>query len=122
MDSTTKTYTVNLGKQDKDKKFGGVSGTFTIDETATPPSKDNIGWICPVCGRGVAPTEKFCPCTIRGKRVEINPIDDYPSTYPPNPYPIWWPQVPMFTDNWWWKQPKITTVTYKTTTKGSEDD
>jgi len=20
------------------------------------------GWICPVCGKGVAPTEKRCPC------------------------------------------------------------
>lgn len=25
------------------------------------------GWICPVCGRGVAPWVDFCPCTNTGK-------------------------------------------------------
>jgi len=99
----------------KDKKTAEVSGTATTDTTATFISKDNIGWICPICGRGVAPTEKTCPC----KENEIHQ-GDFP--YPPNPYPTWWPQVPMFTDNWWWRQPTITSVTYKTTTKGSEND
>lgn len=29
-----------------------------------PPKKAGVkGWICPVCGRGVAPHVKFCPCT-----------------------------------------------------------
>ena len=115
MDSTTKTYMINLEKQGKDKKKAGVSGTFTIDDTIQFLPKDNIGWICPVCGRGISPLVKTCPC----KENEMHQ-GDFP--YPPNPCPIWWPQVPMFTDNWWWKQPTITSVTYKATTKGSEDD
>lgn len=29
-----------------------------------PNSQEFIGWICPQCGRSIAPTEKFCPlCT-----------------------------------------------------------
>lgn len=105
---------------DKDKKFGGVSGTFTIDETATPFSKDNIGWICPVCGRGVAPTEKFCPCTIRGKRVATDPIDDYPSIYPVYPwtyptYPIWYGGPMCDAVNVWPRSTeKVTKVTTST--------
>lgn len=105
----------------KDNKTTGVSGTVTTDTTTTLFPKDNIGWICPICGRGVSPTEKFCPC----KESETSQ-SDFP--YPTNPYPIWWPQVPMYTDNWWWKnnwwwkQPTITSVTYKTTTNGSENN
>ena len=41
------------------------------------------GWICPVCGRGVAPDQKYCNC-----KPQVYPI--YP-TYPV--YPYWWYQV-----------------------------
>ena len=41
------------------------------------------GWICPVCGRGVAPGQKYCVC-----RPQLVPV--YPS-YPV--YPYWWYQV-----------------------------
>lgn len=46
----------------KDKKIAGVSGTFTIDDTAQILPNDNIGWICPVCGRGLSPDTPYCPC------------------------------------------------------------
>ena len=41
------------------------------------------GWICPVCGRGVAPHQKYCGC-----RPYVTPV--YPA-YPV--YPYWWYQV-----------------------------
>ena len=63
--STTSTtgYNYSLGEQDS------VGGTY--------------GWICPVCGRGVAPGQKYCNC-----KPQVYPI--YP-TYPV--YPYWWYQV-----------------------------
>ena len=60
-DSTSKTF--NLGGQHS------VAGTY--------------GWICPICGRGVAPDQKYCGC-----RPQLTPI--YPS-YPV--YPYWWYKV-----------------------------
>lgn len=41
------------------------------------------GWICPVCGRGVAPDQKYCGC-------KPQPMPVYP-TYPT--YPYWWYKV-----------------------------
>ena len=63
--STTSTtgYNYSLGEQDS------VGGTY--------------GWICPVCGRGVAPGQKYCGC-----RPQPTPI--YPA-YPV--YPYWWYKV-----------------------------
>lgn len=64
--TTTSEYTLNLGGQHS------VTGTY--------------GWICPVCGRGVAPGQKYCGC-----RPQLVPI--YPS-YPSYPvYPYWWYQT-----------------------------
>ena len=63
--STTSTtgYNYSSGEQDS------VTGTY--------------GWICPVCGRGVAPGQKYCGC-----RPQPTPI--YPA-YPV--YPYWWYKV-----------------------------
>ena len=61
--TTTTDYKYSLGEQHS------VAGTY--------------GWICPVCGRGVAPDQKYCGC-----RPQPTPI--YP-TYPV--YPYWWYKV-----------------------------
>ena len=66
--STTKTYVVNLGEQNKE------TGKY--------------GWICPVCGRGIAPTEKICPC--KGEKGWVYPV--YP-IYPTYPIYPWWYKV-----------------------------
>ena len=66
--STTKTYVVNLGEQNKE------TGEY--------------GWICPVCGRGIAPTEKTCPC--KGEKGLVYPV--YP-IYPTYPIYPWWYKV-----------------------------
>ena len=50
--------------------------------------EDNKGWICPICGRGVAPTVKVCPCKGEYKYV---PYPVYPWVYPS--YPKWWSEI-----------------------------
>ena len=60
------------------------------------------GWICPVCGRGVAPDQKYCNC-----KPQVHPI--YP-TYPV--YPYWWYKVTCDTTS----DPSLTKATYTTST------
>lgn len=43
----------------------GISSSKTIN----PPKM--IGWICPVCGRGLSPFTAVCPCKNDGKGWEI---------------------------------------------------
>ena len=50
--------------------------------------EDNKGWICPICGRGVAPNVKVCPCKSEPIYVSY-PI--YPWIYPS--YPEWWKKI-----------------------------
>ena len=38
-------------------------------ETYNPPKM--VGWICPVCGRGLSPFTAVCPCKNDGKGWEI---------------------------------------------------
>ena len=66
--STTKTYVVNLEEQNKE------TGEY--------------GWICPICGRGVAPNVKVCPCKSEPTYV---PYPIYPWIYPS--YPEWWKKI-----------------------------
>lgn len=28
------------------------------------PPRGEVGWICPVCGRGLAPSTSYCPCNL----------------------------------------------------------
>jgi hypothetical protein len=49
----------------------------------------NEGWKCPVCGGGVAPTEKTCPCVT----VKAAPYPVYPY-YPM--YPLCPPIAPYY--------------------------
>ena len=80
--STTGTtnYKYSLGEQHS------VAGTY--------------GWICPVCGRGVAPDQKYCNC-----KPQVYPI--YP-TYPV--YPYWWYKATCSTTS----DPSLTKATYTT--------
>ena len=52
----------------------------TIDLGGQHAISGIYGWICPVCGRGVAPDQKYCNC-----KPQTHPI--YPT------YPYWWYQV-----------------------------
>jgi len=33
-----------------------------------------VGWVCPVCGSGVAPYVTICPCTFQGVTISSNSI------------------------------------------------
>lgn len=71
---TTSNYKINTGTS---TTGGSTSVTYDI----------KYGWVCPVCGRGVAPDQPVCPCHGEYKYI---PVPTYP-TYPP--YPYWWYQV-----------------------------
>lgn len=43
-----------------------------------------VGWVCPVCGRGLSPVQQTCPCW--------NPANN-PFNFPP-PEPWWKPHFP----------------------------
>ena len=41
-------------------KTGDRTGDVGYSETINPPKM--YGWICPVCGRGLSPLARSCPC------------------------------------------------------------
>ena len=43
----------------------GIGESITIN----PPKM--VGWICPVCGRGLSPFTAMCPCKNDGKGWEV---------------------------------------------------
>ena len=46
----------------KDTITDGVSSNPLYDNYHAP--RGEVGWICPVCGRGLAPSTSYCPCHI----------------------------------------------------------
>ena len=49
--------------------YGDKTGDVSYSDTINPPKM--IGWICPVCGRGLSPFTAVCPCKNDGKGWEI---------------------------------------------------
>lgn len=45
--------------------------TDGIEWTKTSDPPKMMGWICPVCGRGLSPFTAVCPCKDNGKGWEI---------------------------------------------------
>ena len=79
-----KTITTNKTAENityKTKTADSTLKTFNLDGQHSVIG--TYGWICPVCGRGVAPGQKYCGC-------RPQPMPVYP-TYPT--YPYWWYQV-----------------------------
>ena len=37
-----------------------------------PRYRGEVGWICPVCGRGLAPSTSYCPCNLSRNVTYIN--------------------------------------------------
>lgn len=46
-----------------------------------------VGWICPVCGKGVAPFTMSCPCV---DTQQAKPFIDPFQPYGPTKYPPYW--------------------------------
>ena len=36
------------------------------------PPRGEVGWICPVCGRGLAPSTAYCPCNLTRNITYLN--------------------------------------------------
>lgn len=36
------------------------------------PPRGEVGWICPVCGRGLAPSTAYCPCNLTRNTTYLN--------------------------------------------------
>lgn len=49
---------------------GGLSSSKSYGEHKPP--RGEVGWICPVCGRGLAPSTSYCPCNLTRNITYIN--------------------------------------------------
>lgn len=48
----------------------GTSSDKSIGEYNPP--RGEVGWICPVCGRGLAPSTSYCPCNLTRNITYLN--------------------------------------------------
>lgn len=56
--------------------------TSPIIEDTNGNGGGSVGWICPVCGRGLSPYTNFCPCKGWGKMIltcETTSVYELPS-------------------------------------------
>lgn len=62
--STTNGLTTNdlVYRQRLEDTTGGTSSSKSYGEYNPP--RGEVGWICPVCGRGLAPSTSYCPCNL----------------------------------------------------------
>ena len=49
---------------------GGLSSSKSYGEYNPP--RGEVGWICPVCGRGLAPSTSYCPCNLTRNITYLN--------------------------------------------------
>ena len=48
----------------------GTSSDKSIGEYNPP--RGEVGWICPVCGRGLSPSTSYCPCNLTRNITYLN--------------------------------------------------
>ena len=77
-------------RQRPEDTTGGASSIKSYGEYNPP--RGEVGWICPVCGRGLAPSTSYCPCNSGhitylngGLSIQDISIDCKPTT-PPEAY------------------------------------
>ena len=49
---------------------GGLSSSKSYGNYQPP--RGEVGWICPVCGRGLAPSTSYCPCNLTRNITYLN--------------------------------------------------
>ena len=49
----------------------GKPTTIEFINIDSPKIGGSYGWICPVCGRGNAPWNSYCPCKVGPNNIEI---------------------------------------------------
>lgn len=69
---TTNGPTINdlLYRQKPEDTTGGTSSSKSYGEYNPP--RGEVGWICPICGRGLAPSTSYCPCNLTRNITYLN--------------------------------------------------
>lgn len=70
---TTNGPTINdlvYRQKPEDTTAGGTSSIKSYGEYNLP--RGEVGWICPVCGRGLAPSTSYCPCNLTRNITYLN--------------------------------------------------
>ena len=69
---TTNGPTINelIYRQRPEDTTGGTSTSKAYGEYNPPHGQ--VGWICPVCGRGLAPSTSYCPCNLTRNITYLN--------------------------------------------------
>lgn len=63
--------TIACGKAYADNN--STTATPSLQSIYNPPRyRGEVGWICPVCGRGLAPSTSYCPCNLSRNITYIN--------------------------------------------------
>ena len=63
--------TIAYGKAYADNN--STTATPSLQSIYNPPRyRGEVGWICPVCGRGLAPSTSYCPCNLSRNVTCIN--------------------------------------------------
>lgn len=63
--------TIACGKAYVDNN--STTATPSLQSIYNPPRyRGEVGWICPVCGRGLAPSTSYCPCNLSRNVTYIN--------------------------------------------------
>ena len=57
-------------RQRPEDTTGGLSSSKSYGEYNPP--RGEVGWICPVCGRGLAPSTSYCPCNLTRNITYLN--------------------------------------------------
>ena len=50
----------------------GTAGTKSYPYDCYPNYCGEVGWICPVCGRGLSPSTSYCPCNLTRNITYLN--------------------------------------------------
>lgn len=63
-ESTSNGPTINdlLYRQKPEETTGGLSSSETYNDYNPP--RGEVGWICPICGRGLSPSTAYCNCNM----------------------------------------------------------
>lgn len=60
----------SIYRQKPEDTTGGLSSSQSYGNYQLP--RGEVGWICPICGRGLAPSTSYCPCSLTRNITYLN--------------------------------------------------